>query len=224
MPTPHREARLRVIHAYDDWIVRAYCWGRFGILRQRFLEEIGQYLPTRGRVLELGCGFGLFSLYYAAIRPELRFDGLDLNPKRIAMAQAAARKLGRPNVDYTVGDVMDFRGTHLYDAAYLLDIVHHIPEEAVRPLLEQVAKTLRPGAPLLIKDVDRQPAYKRWFTHVLDKVMDPRTPVHYWAADDLQHLLQDVGFTVYRHLMVDVLPYPHVLYVCNRSGTTTPGG
>ena len=34
----------RIIRAYDDPVVRAYCWVRFGIRRQRFLDEIGQYL------------------------------------------------------------------------------------------------------------------------------------------------------------------------------------
>ena len=29
----------RIIRAYDDPIVRAYCWVRFWILRQRFLDE-----------------------------------------------------------------------------------------------------------------------------------------------------------------------------------------
>jgi 2-polyprenyl-3-methyl-5-hydroxy-6-metoxy-1,4-benzoquinol methylase len=136
------------------------------------------------------------------------------------MARAAARRLGLANVRYEVGNVMDYRGAGRggarFDAAYMLDIVHHIPEEAVRPLLEQVAKTLPEGGRLLVKDVDRQPAYKRWFTHALDKVMDPRTPVNYWSADELQALLEDVGFEVHRHLMVDVLPYPHVLYIGRR--------
>ena len=183
------EPILSVIRAYDDWIVRGYCWGRFWILRQRFLDEIGQYLPERGRVLDLGCGFGLFSLYYASIRPGLRLEGFDRNARRIAMARAAARKLGLTNVRYEAGDVMDFRGVEAFDAAYMLDIVHHIPEEAVRPLLEQVAKILPAGGRLLIKDVDRRPAYKRWFTHALDKVMDPGTPVRYWDAEALTRLL-----------------------------------
>ena len=111
---------------------------------------------------------------------------------------------------------MDFRGGEAFDAAYMLDIVHHIPEEAVRPLLEQVAKILPPGGRLLIKDVDRRPAYKRWFTHVLDKVMDPGAPVRYWDGEELAGLLRDVGFNVRRHLMVDILPYPHILYICER--------
>ena len=212
-----RSERVRsVIRAYEDRIVRGYCWGRFWILRQRFLDEIGQYLPERGRVLDLGCGFGLFSLYFAHAHPGLWLEGLDRNPRRIAMAQAAARKLGLDNVRYEVGDVMDFRGCLTFDAAYMLDIVHHIPEEAVRPLLEQVAKILPPGGRLLIKDVDRRPFYKRWFTHALDKVMDPGTPVRYWEAEDLAQLLQQVGFAVHRHLMVDILPYPHILYICER--------
>lgn len=218
----HRDARLNVINAYEDLLVRAYCLGRFWILRQRFLDEIGQYLPARGRVVDLGCGFGLFSLYYASVRPGLELEGLDLDSRRIAMAQAAARRLGLENVRYRVGNVMDFRGSQLYDAGYMLDIVHHIPARAVRPLLEQIAKALPPGARLLLKDVDRKPAYKRWFTHALDKLMDPRTPVSYWAAEELQDLLEEVGFSVYRHLMVDILPYPHVLYVCERTGGVRP--
>jgi len=206
----------RIIRAYDDPIVRAYCWGRFWILRQRFLDEIGQYLPARGRVLDLGCGFGLFSLYYATAHPGLEIEGLDLSAKRIAMARAAAARLGLGNVHYGVGDAMDFRGGRAFDAAYMLDIVHHIGEETVRPLLEQVGKCLPAGGRLVIKDVDRAPVWKRWFTLALDKVMDPRTPVRYWAGEELGAVLESVGFRVYRHLMVDVLPYPHILYICER--------
>lgn len=210
------EAITRIISAYDNWVVRGYCWGRFRILRQRFLDEIGQYLPARGRVLDIGCGFGLFSLYYASVAPTLELRGLDFNPRRIAMARRAAARLGLTNVIYEVQDARDYRADGDYDAAYMLDIVHHVEEESVRPLLEQLAKSLRSGGRLIIKDVDTRPAYKRWFTHALDRLMDPRTPVRYWPAEELQSLLEEVGFTVHRHLMVDVLPYPHVLYICQR--------
>ena len=132
------------------------------------------------------------------------------------MARAAARRLGLSNVRHEVGDVMDFRGGRQFAAAYMLDIVHHVPEDTVRPLLEQVAKCLPAGGRLVIKDVDSAPAWKRWFTFALDKVMDPKAPVRYWPAEELGALLESVGFRVYRHLMVDVLPYPHVLYTCER--------
>jgi 2-polyprenyl-3-methyl-5-hydroxy-6-metoxy-1,4-benzoquinol methylase len=210
------EPVLRIIRAYDDPIVRAYCWARFGILRQRFLDEIGQYLPTSGRVLDIGCGFGLFSLYYAALAPGRRIHGIDRNARRIRLARQAARRLGLDNVAYEEGDARDLRADGTYAAIYMLDIVHHVPEASVEPLLRRLCACLSPGGRLLVKDVDARPALKRWFTWALDRLMDPRTPVRYWPADALQQLLERVGFEVHRHLMVDILPYPHVLYICAR--------
>ena len=212
------ETIKRTIRAYDDWITRAYCWGRFGILRQRFLDEIGQYLPERGTVLDIGCGIGLFSLYYAQVFPQLHLRGLDLNPKRVEMASRAARALGLENAEYGLGDARGFVGGESYDAVYMLDVIHHIPADRVQPLLEGICKCLPRGGRLLVKDVDAKPAYKRLFTHVLDLAMDPTTPVHYWPSDELRALLTKCGFRVYRHAMVDYLPYPHVMYACELVG------
>jgi SAM-dependent methyltransferase len=202
-----------IIRAYDDPLVRAYCWVRFGILRQRFLDEIGQYLPDEGPVLDIGCGFGLFSLYYAASGPRRLVRGLDRSPRRIALARRAAARLHLDNVAYTEGDARDFKGDGEAVGAYMLDIVHHIPPDSVAPLLRRLRESLVPGAPLLVKDVDTRPAAKRWFTWALDKAMAPGAPVHYWSAEELQAALEAAGFRVRRHLMVDLLPYPHVLYV-----------
>ena len=210
----HSAAVKRIIRAYDDPVVRAYCWARFGILRQRFLDEIGQYLPDEGPVLDIGCGFGLFSLYYAATGPRRLLRGLDLSPRRVAQARAAAARLALDNVSYEAGDARDFKGDGEVSAAYMLDIVHHVPPGSVPPLLHALRRCLPTGGRLLVKDVDTRPAPKRWFTWLLDRAMAPATPVHYWSAEALAQALDDAGFTVRRHLMVDLLPYPHVLYVC----------
>jgi 2-polyprenyl-3-methyl-5-hydroxy-6-metoxy-1,4-benzoquinol methylase len=203
-----------IIRAYDDPVVRAYCWVRFGILRQRFLDEIGQYLPESEPVLDIGCGFGLFSLYYAATGPRRFVRGLDLSGRRIALARRAAARLGLDNVAYEEGDARDFKGDGQVGAAYMLDIVHHVPPASVPPLLRALRRCLPPGGRLLVKDVDTRPAPKRWFTWLLDRAMAPATPVRYWSAEELTAALTTAGFQVRRHLMVDVLPYPHILYIC----------
>ena len=211
-----RDAIARVVDAYDDWVIRTYSRARFLILRQRFLDEIGQYLPSAGDVLDVGCGFGLFSLYYAQLLPGVSFHGLDLDARRVGIARGAARRLGLGNVQYAVGDARDFRAHREYAGAYMLDIVHHVEPAAVRPLLGELHAALTPGSMLLVKDVDSRPAYKRWVTHALDLLVSPGSPPHYWAADALQAALEEAGFRVARHAMVDVLPYPHVLYVCRK--------
>ncbi|NQT53887.1 class I SAM-dependent methyltransferase [bacterium] len=205
----------RVIRAYDNWLVRLYSRIRFHILRQRFLDEIGQYLPKTGQVLDIGCGFGLFSLYYAHLHPDVAFHGVDLDARRIEMARGAAEKLGVTNVSYEVADAATCSYGGRWDAVYMLDLVHHIPSEAVRPLLAQLHALVNDGGCLVIKEVDRKPAYKRWFTYLLDKMMDPKAPVHYWDSKEFVPLLHDVGFRAYCHAMVDYLPYPHVLYICH---------
>jgi 2-polyprenyl-3-methyl-5-hydroxy-6-metoxy-1,4-benzoquinol methylase len=168
-------------------------------------------------VLDIGCGFGLFSLYFAATRPGLHILGFDLNASRIATARLAAATLGFANVEYAVKDARAFRKGDEFNAAYMLDIIHHIPFEAAEPLLSSVAASLTVGGVLIVKDVDTRPRYKRLFTRCLDLAMDPRTPVRYWSAAELQDLLENLGFRVNRHQMRDVLPYPHVLYVCYKT-------
>jgi cyclopropane fatty-acyl-phospholipid synthase-like methyltransferase len=210
----HSATVKRIIRAYDDPIVRAYCWARFGILRQRFLDEIGQYLPDEGPVLDIGCGFGLFSLYYAASGPHRMLRGLDLNARRLAQARRAATRLGLDNVAYELGDARDFKGDGEVSGAYMLDIVHHVPPASVPSLLRALRRCLPARSRLLVKDVDDRPAPKRWFTWALDRAMAPTSPVHYWSTDALTRELTRAGFAVHRHLMVDLLPYPHVLYIC----------
>lgn len=202
-----------IVAGYDSLVTRLYSRIRFTILRQPFLEEIGQYLPARGRVLDLGCGFGLFSLYFAAMAPERRLEGVDLSRSRIEQARRCARRLGLENVHYEARDVVEWTGHGEFDAIYFLDLVHHLPRSEVYPFLVKVRSMLAPDGILVIKDVADTPRAKRWFTLALDRLMVGLEPIYYWPPSKLQHLLEDLGFEVHRHRMTDILPYPHILYV-----------
>jgi len=210
-----------IIDSYDSVIVRAYVTVRFYILRQRFLAEIGQYLPATGLIVDIGCGFGLFALFFALSEKGRVVHGFDLNDERIEMARAAASKLGANNVQFQHGDARHLPPAQKFDAAYMLDIVHYIPPESVPTLINWVRQHLSPDGVFLIKDVADRPWYKRLFTWVLDKLMDYRTPVHYWAPDQLMAQLRASGFSVHHHSMVDFLPYPHVLYICRPTAGST---
>jgi SAM-dependent methyltransferase len=205
-----------VISSYSDSTARLYCRLRFHILRQRFLEEIGQYLPSEGAVVDLGCGFGLFGLYFGITHPGIHVIGLDKQPRRIEMAQAACDRLGVRNVSFVVGDAESYVQTEPLRAAYMVDLLHHIPRPAAVSLVSSLALHLVPGGHLLIKDIDTKPTYKRWFTWALDKGMDWRAPVAYWQMLDVIALLSSLNLSAVRHSMVDYMPYPHVLYIATK--------
>jgi 2-polyprenyl-3-methyl-5-hydroxy-6-metoxy-1,4-benzoquinol methylase len=205
-----------IISVYDSKIVKSYCWGRFKIMHQQFLDELGQYLPERGQILDMGCGFGLFSLYYAKKFPGRSIIGIDINEARIQMARKAAKALSLSNVRYEVADAITYESSTILHSAYMLDIVHHVSPETVQPLIKKIHTLLPPGSRLLIKDVKTEPAYKRWFTFLLDKLLDPQSQLNYWKEQDMIDLLTAEGFEVFRHAMVDILPYPHILYICQK--------
>jgi 2-polyprenyl-6-hydroxyphenyl methylase/3-demethylubiquinone-9 3-methyltransferase len=219
---PHGDDPIeQVIASFDSRIIRLYSRGRFTILREIFLEEIGQYLPKEGRVLDLGCGFGFFSLYFAAREPGRQLLGVDIDPRRVADATEAARRLRLDNARYEVADAAAWDSDETFDAAYVLDLLHHLPQGEVAPFLARLRDRLRPGATLIVKEVEDRPWWKMWFTLLLDRLMVGMQPIHYWPPAEMTVLLERLGFDVKKHRMRDVLPYPHILYVCRLDARAT---
>ena len=205
-----------IVRSYDDTLIQSYSRIRFMILRQPFLEELDQWLPKEGRILDLGSGFGLFSLYFATTEPRRNILGVELSERRVAEATRSAQRLGRANVEYQNANVLDWNAKGVFEAIYMLDVVHHLPEDSVPHFFERIEQLLKPGGVLLVKDVSDRPRYKMLFTLALDRLMVGREPIKYWSPPRLAQLLKELGLDVKRHLMNDILPYPHVLYVCHK--------
>ena len=211
-----RKLRAQIIAAYSG-IIRAYAFVRFKIIHLRFLEEIEQYLPNAGTILDLGCGFGLFSLYMAACKPNARVIGLDVNARRLQIARDAAAKLGIHNASFVQQDLRDWRPDQTIAGAYALDIFHHLPVENGNRLLNDLFAHLEPGGRFLLKDIDTLPRAMLWFTYLLDALMSPRDDFHYRSAGAWQRQLAASGFApIYMHYLWDILPYPHILLICDK--------
>lgn len=205
----------RIIESYDSWIIRWYCTVRFRIISLRMLEEIEQYMPARGTILDLGCGFGLFTHFFALCSRRRRMLSLDLNARRIQLAKRAGERLGTTRqTHFRAMNVLDYPFDRKVSAIVMLDLVHHLPKGSAEEILRCCHANLERGGVLLIKDVDAAPWWKMAFTWVLDKAMDFRTPVNYYHREKLMDFLRETGFTVYAHQMLDVLPYPHIFLIC----------
>jgi 2-polyprenyl-3-methyl-5-hydroxy-6-metoxy-1,4-benzoquinol methylase len=214
----HVEIKKRVIASYRSGIIRLYCQIRFLIMNMRILEEIEQYLPKKGFVLDAGCGFGLFSLYFACCEKERRLHSFDLNSDRIRQARESSSLLGLDGqIEFEDCNILDFEFKQKVDAIVLLDLLHHIPTSAVPDLIGHFYKTIADDGVVLIKDIESKPWYKVAFTWILDKAMDPKTPVNYYSKTEMTEMLEGHGFDVKSHQMLDILPYPHILYICRKT-------
>ena len=206
--------KYKIVHAYKNPIIRWYSRLRFHIINLDFLNAIEQHLPQSGRVLDIGCGFGLFSLYYALLSQDRQIVGFDLDLKRIQEAQETAQRLNITNVQFFCQDATTFSFTEHYDCIVTLDLLHHVSPEVAENLLRSAYEYLKPNGILIVKDITTRPFYKLYFTFLLDKIMMPKLPVHYRSASEWQHIMKRIGFnTVHSYKLNDYLPYPHVLLI-----------
>ena len=222
---PNFEAPEVFAHVAIDNIVRAlppferaYSRIRFSILRPKLLSVMDLLLPDEGRILDVGCGFGLFAAYFGQTHPRREIIGIDPNTRRIATAERVARTVGLKNHRFISGDVRDANLQGPFDAVYMLDVMHHIPADAQRGVLERLHDMLVPGGVLLMKDITTEPHYQLVFTEVLDRVMvgwnEPLAYRHHRAWGEL---LNDIGFRTRMVRVPDVLPYPHIVIAATKT-------
>jgi 4-hydroxy-2,2'-bipyrrole-5-carbaldehyde O-methyltransferase len=116
-------------------------------------ELIQRTIPERGelRLLEIGCGSGVYLRYAATRNPSLTALGLELQP---AVAEVARENLRSWNLEGRVkvedGDFRAKAPGDLFDIATLYNNIYYFPVEERVALLERIGSFLRPGGFLLL--------------------------------------------------------------------------
>jgi SAM-dependent methyltransferase len=144
------------------------------------------------RILDAGCGNGVFSFELAKRHPEATVLGLDLEPALVERANTIAERAGITNCSFRVADVtkLDFDGE--FDLVVSVDNLEHVEDDiaAMRGLL----RALRPGGKLVL----HVPGYeRRWF--VFGRRVNFDVPGHVrpgYRIDELRSKLQDSGIQV----------------------------
>lgn len=116
-------------------------------------EAIQQTFPTSGavRLLEIGCGSGIYLHYAAARNPSLTALGIELQPAVAEMARANLRSWGlEARVKVEDGDFRTKPHGEQFDIATLYNNIYYFPVEQRVALLERIAGFLKPDGFLLL--------------------------------------------------------------------------
>jgi 2-polyprenyl-3-methyl-5-hydroxy-6-metoxy-1,4-benzoquinol methylase len=216
-PYDYKKFLSKIVDAYDSTVIRAYSKARFTIININILQMLGLCLRGKRRILDVGCGFGLFGCYFSAMYPEITYCGYDLNQQRINTARRAAAKLGLQNVSFHCSDARELKIDDEYDAVMMVDLLHHIDNDAKHNLLEICASHLADDGRLIIKDVTTHPFPKIAFTWALDVLMTRGFEMWYWNEKRFYQELSQHFNRVEMYPIVDWLPYPHVIYLCENA-------
>ena len=107
------------------------------------------------RVLDAGCGTGLFALGLAAADPGRTVEGLDASRGMLDVARREAARSGRANVTFRQGDVIALPYPDgSFDAAVAAGLFPNLNEP--RRALGELARVLVPGGRLVVVEFDRE--------------------------------------------------------------------
>lgn len=175
--------------------------------------EVAKYLPTKGTVLDVGCGYGLLSNLLALTSPERYVIGVDLSSERIRVAQRTVDS--RKNIRFLRKDVEDLELREC-DAMVMTDFLHHIPYKLQENLLVSWHQRLARGTLLLIQEHDNRPWWKYLCSLIVDHGLNLGRRIFFRSSREYQNLLSRIGFQVETRLIDKGLPFADVLYLCRR--------
>jgi cyclopropane fatty-acyl-phospholipid synthase-like methyltransferase len=129
---------------------------------------IAEALTSAQRVLDVGCGHGLFPLYLATRHAASEIVGVDIDAEKLGVARTAATAAGldgrvrfeEVGVGYTPAEVPPIRPARGWDGISVVDVLYLMGPELAMRLLRDAAQTLAPGGRLVVKEIDTTPAWK----------------------------------------------------------------
>ena len=174
------------------------------------LIETARYFPARARILDLGCGHGIFAHILHQGSPERQVIGGDLMADRIAAAVKTLPADGR--LRFSVGDARGFPAGP-FDVIACIDLLHHMPKPEQEELLRLIAGALPADGLLVIKELEKRPAWKYLYHYAQDWVSYRFRPLFFRSREEMTLLLQRLGFSTEIHSLASGRPYPHVVYL-----------
>ena len=129
---------------FIEWYVKVK-W----IFERKNFDFYHSLIPIKGKVYDLGCGYGYLSYFLYFRSEERELIGIDYDEDKINIAENCYSKNDR--VNFYAGDIrtIDFE---MADAIFINDVLHYLPGEDHEKMLDKCLAHLNPDGSLIIRD------------------------------------------------------------------------
>ena len=180
-------------------------------------NSISFHLPKEGKILDLGCGYGLFSVTLALLSAKREVIGIDHDKMRISVADTASKDL--QNITFSVGSTSVLDSGN-YSGIALIDFFHYFGPEEQRLLLSKIHNILQADGVFVFRQIDSDRGFVFFINVWVEKLMIAlgitrggklffRTK-NEWVAE-----AQNTGFNV-ESIEQHKFPFCDVLFVCKK--------
>ena len=185
-------------------------------------DKLGVHVPPGSRLLDIGCGAGLFVLSLASAGRIVSALAVDTNAAGITAAKAALQRLpAKCDVRFATIGPDDPLPAGIFDVISLIDVTHHVPVSAQQIFLERVVQHVPPGGVLLYKDMCDAPAWKAWGNRLHDLVV-ARQRINYVPLEMMESIGMKGGLHALHKDSYTRFFYGHELLVLERPSNGPP--
>ncbi len=176
-------------------------------------DELINRIPQDAKVLDIGCGDGLFLNVLLKLDRISQGLGFDTNSTAIAYAQTIKNSL--PNalqlefLHWSVGQPWP-EGE--FDVVTMIDVLHHIPQREKRDSIEKAASLVKPHGLLIYKDIGIRPRWRAFFNSLHDLILT-RELVTYTSLDEVASWVRSQDLKEIERRTFNRLWYGHELLV-----------
>ena len=106
------------------------------------------------KVADIGCGGGYFVFRLAkAVAPQGKVYATEISEKTLKPVKDRAERDKITQVEPVLSGPTDTKlGDESLDAAFICDVLHHVPKDQRAALVKDIARAMKPGASLFIVD------------------------------------------------------------------------
>lgn len=189
-------------------------------MRLRFssYDVMASFVPPSGRILDLGCGFGMLSNYLALSSEKRVVKGVDISVRRIDIAQRASK--GISNICFEEADFLktDLTG---YDCILLIDTLHYFPAAVQNRIIERCCGQMHKMGMILIRDSNGDLKLRhfitRWYETLMTKTGFTKGDTLFFRSfHELKGLIESLGFSVFMMPLWGRTPFADTLMVCKK--------
>lgn len=174
-------------------------------------KRLAEYVPQEGFVIDLGCGYGIFSNLLGLLSPKRNILGIDLDKYKIDYAPR-----GLNNVDFKLADISKI-DLPAADCILLVHVLHHLNSyQEQEILIINCLEKLKVGGRLLIAEIDRQPWWKFILTQIADRMLYNFHRPYYCFPQEMMTVLRTLPLKVKIEVMHYGTPFSHIAYVCTK--------
>jgi ubiquinone/menaquinone biosynthesis C-methylase UbiE len=184
-------------------------------------SHMASRLPEKGKVLDLGCGHGLFALAAGLSSSSRKIVGIDHDSERISLGLRATQDL--PNIQLKEGSLTQpSQETQSYSAVTMIDVMHYFDPRTQDSLIQNAYQLLERGGTLLVREVDPQAGLTSVWNRFYEKIATgigftraEKSTLHFRTRSAWEDLMKKNGFQVRSERCSSFL-FADILYICER--------